>query len=76
MNIAFSIIYLKNLLAYCWFGVFFNTEDGGNMLQSIPVTQTSGSLPPAASGVYTSVSTLVLPRLAVDKIFFSGIQVA
>jgi hypothetical protein len=40
------------------------------------VTQASGSLPLAASGVLTSVSAAGLPRLAVDKIFIQGIQVA
>jgi hypothetical protein len=44
--------------------------------QPIQVTQASGSLPRAASGVFTSVITVGLPRLAVDKIFLSVIQVA
>jgi hypothetical protein len=46
------------------------------ILQPIQVTQASGSLPRAPSGVFTSVGTVGLPRLAVDEIFLSGIQVA
>jgi hypothetical protein len=41
------------------------------ILQPIQVTQASGSLPHAASRVFTSVSTVGLPRLADDEIFIS-----